>query len=75
MTREVKLKTFIMVMAVLVVLEIILLFVFSPKSKNNRYSAEYCQEAVCNEDESMCYAYDVDQDGNTMVVWRGSCQK
>lgn len=75
MTRDIKLKTFIIVMAVLVVLEIILLFVFSPKNQNNRYSTEYCQEAVCNEDASICYHYDVDQYGNTIVVWRGSCQK
>lgn len=75
MTRDIKLKTFIIVMAVLVILEIILLFVFSPKMQNNSYSAEYCQEAVCNEDASMCYAYDVDENGNTIVVWRGSCQK
>lgn len=64
-----------MVMVVLGVLEIILLFIFSPKMQNNRYSEEYCKEAVCNEDASICYNYDVDQDGNTIVVWRGSCQK
>ena len=75
MTRDIKLKTFIMVMVVLGVLEIILLFIFSPKMQNNRDSEEYCKEAVCNEDASICYHYDVDQDGNTIVVWRGSCQK
>ena len=47
MTRDIKLKTFIMVMVVLGVLEIILLFIFSPKMQNNRYSEEYCKEAVC----------------------------
>ena len=75
MTRDIKLKTFIMVMVVLGVLEIILLFIFSPKMQNNRYSEEYCKEAVCNEGASICYHYGVDQDGNTIVVWRGSCQK
>lgn len=74
MKREVRIRTFIIAMIILVVAEIILLFVFSLKNKNENYSSEYCKEAVCNEDASLCYAYDLDSDGNTVVVWRGSCQ-
>lgn len=74
MKREVRIRTFIIAMIILVVAEIILLFVFSLKNKNENYSSEYCKEAVCNEDASLCYAYDLDSEGNTVVVWRGSCQ-
>lgn len=74
MKREVRIRTFIIAMIILAVAEIILLFVFSPKNKNENYSSEYCKEAVCNEDASLCYAYDLDSEGNTVVVWRGSCQ-
>ena len=68
MKKEISLKVFLIVMVFLVVLEIALLFAFRPKN------SDYCQEAVCNEDESICYAYDLDDEGNTVIVWRGSCQ-
>lgn len=74
MKKEIKLQTFLIVMAVLVIPEIVLLFIFKPESNNENYSSYYCREAVCNEDASLCYAYDLDSDGNTVVVWRGSCQ-
>mgnify|MGYP001623688939 CR=1 FL=1 len=75
MNKEVSLKSFVIVMTVLVIIEIILLFVFSPRGNLDNYSSEYCSEAVCNEDLSLCYAYDLDEAGNTVVVWRGSCQE
>lgn len=73
MNREIKLKTFFIIAIGLVILEIFLLIILSPKKINN-YSEEYCKEAICNSDNSMCYAYDLDDDGNTIVVWKGSCQ-
>lgn len=74
MKKKIKIQTFIIVMAILVVIEIALLIFFKPNNENNNYSSEYCREAVCNEDESLCYAYDLDENGDTVVVWRGSCQ-
>ncbi len=74
MAKEIKLQTFLIVMALLIALEIFLLVMFRPTQVNENYSATYCREAVCNEDASMCYAYDLDENGNTIVVWRGSCQ-
>lgn len=73
MQKEISLKIFGIIMLVLVVIEMVLLIIFSPNHHEN-YSNEYCREAVCNEDASICYAYDLDQEGNTVVVWRGSCQ-
>ena len=72
MKKEISLKTFFIVMVVLVVLEIILLILLKPNINN--YNSEYCREAVSKEDASLCYAYDVDENGDTIVVWRGSCQ-
>ena len=74
MTREIKLQTFLIVMVILIALEIFLLVMFRPKQVSENYSPIYCQEAVCNEDASICYAYDLDSEGKTIVVWRGSCQ-
>lgn len=73
MTKEIKLKSFVMVMAVLVILEILLLIIF--KLSDDDENRRYCEEAVCNEDASLCYTYDLDENGDTVVVWRGSCQK
>ncbi len=74
MKKEIKIQTFMIVMVILVILEIVLLVVFKPNKVADNYSSLYCQEAVCNEDASICYAYDLDQNGDTVVVWRGSCQ-
>lgn len=74
MNREVSLKTFSIVMIILVVLEIVLLIIFRPDDGLDSYNSEYCSKAVCNEDASLCYAYDLDSEGNTVVVWRGTCQ-
>lgn len=74
MNKEVSLKTFSIVMLILVVIEIILLVIFRPDDGLNSYDSKYCSEAVCNEDASLCYVYDLDSEGNTVVVWRGSCQ-
>ena len=70
MKKEINLRTFIIIMFGLVILEIILLIIFKPSYTNSMY----CKEAICNEDASLCYAYDLDSNGNTIVVWRGSCQ-
>lgn len=74
MKKEISFQTFIIVMFILVILEIALLILFKLNNNMNNYNSEYCSEAVCNEDASLCYAYDVDENGNTVVVWRGSCQ-
>ena len=73
MQKEISLKLFGIVTVVLIIIEIFLLIIISSNQSEN-YSSEYCKEAVCNEDASICYAYDLDQEGNTVVVWRGSCQ-
>ena len=70
MNREIKLRTFVIAMIIFVGFEVLLFFAFRPVTDEN----SYCQEAVCNEDASLCYAYDLDEEGNTVVVWRGSCQ-
>ena len=41
MNKEVSLKSFVIVMTVLVIIEIILLFVFSPRGNLDNYSSEY----------------------------------
>ncbi len=74
MKKEISLKTFLIVMGVLVVLEVIVLILFKTNNNMDNYSYEYCREAICNEDESMCYAYDIDENGDTVVIWRGACQ-
>ncbi len=73
MNKEIKQKTFIVIMIILVFIEILLLIILKPKNKLE-YSAHYCKLAICNSDNSICYAYDLDENGNTIVVWKGNCQ-
>ena len=73
MQKGISLKVFLMVISVLALLEIVILIILRPQ--NSLYNGEYCQEAICNEDASICYQYDLDENGETKIIWRGSCQK
>ncbi|CDF11629.1 unknown [Mycoplasma sp. CAG:776] len=75
MNMEISVKKFGIVMVVLVLLELFLLFIFAPEKETLEYDATYCEEAVCNLDESLCYVYDLDQNGETIIVWKGTCKK
>lgn len=75
MNMEISVKKFGIVMFVLVLLEVFLLFVLAPEKEALEYDADYCREAVCNSDDSLCYVYDLDQNGETIIVWKGTCKK
>lgn len=75
MNREISIRKFGIFMILLVGLEIVLLWFLMPKKEELEYDENYCQEAVCNSDSSLCYAYDEDQNGETIVVWRGTCKR
>lgn len=75
MNREISLKWFIIIISILVVIEIVVLFLIAKSDDLPGYSSTYCPVSICNEDASLCYAYDLDREGNTIVVWRGSCQR
>lgn len=75
MAREVSLKWFLIILGTLVVIEVIVLFLLAKSEELPGYSSEYCPQALCNEDLSLCYAYELDEDDVTHVVWRGSCQQ
>lgn len=72
MNKEIKLKNFLIVLMILVVMEIGILFWLIP-FLNNKEASKYCQNAICNDDNSMCRVYDIDADGKTQIIWRGSC--
>ena len=74
MNREISLKWFLIVLGVLVVIEVVVLFLLAKSDDLPGYSSEYFPEAICNVDASLCYAYDLDSEGNTIIVWRGSCR-
>ncbi len=71
MNRKISLKKFLIVLSVLVLLEVIFMFCF--KNKNNKEIDEHCKLAVCNESKTICYSYDIDDEGKTIVTWKGSC--
>ncbi len=72
MKKEVKLNYFIIVIILLMTLEGILTGIFL---KRNKVDTSMCAKAVCNEDNSLCYVYDLDETGHTIIKWKGSCQK
>jgi len=75
MNKEISLKTFLIVLTVLIVAEITIISCINI-SKNKKLQAErdeHCALAVCNESKTMCYNYGLDDNGKTTITWRGSC--
>ncbi len=64
MNKEIKLRTFLIIIVVLVIIEATLLFFLMPKQIEN-----YCERAICNEDATICAVYG----DNDKIIWRGSC--
>lgn len=56
---------------VVVVLGILAFILFT---KDNNNLEKYCVKAVCNDDKSMCFVYDTEND-NTNIIWKGDCSK
>lgn len=73
MKKEIELKYFLIAIALLMLLEGILVCTFL--KKNKAINTSMCASAVCNEDNSLCYVYDLDKEGHTIIKWKGSCQK
>lgn len=73
MKKDIEIKHFIMIMIALMVVEGVLVCAFL--GKNKRTDNSMCANAVCNGDNSLCYVYDLDESGKTIVKWKGSCQK
>ncbi len=75
MNKEISLKSFLIILTILIVVEISV-FSFINIAKKNKIKAEqeeHCALAVCNESKTVCYNYELDSNGRTTVTWRGSC--
>lgn len=71
--KEVKKKFKIYeVLFFVIILSILVLIVLT--SKNNNLKA-HCRKAVCNEDNTICYNYHVNNNGKTVKTWEGNCSK
>lgn len=40
---------------------------------NNNNLKEHCTNAICNEDNTICYNYSENKDGKTIKTWKGNC--
>ncbi len=57
---------------ILVVLIILALICFNTFRKKVDY---HCKKAVCNSDNTICFTYDINENGETIKTWQGSCVK
>ena len=76
MQKEIKLKTFFIVLLLLIILEVLLFLLVIPAIKryNEKKGEEkYCGVAICTEDRTSCYAFELNEKGDTKVIWRGHC--
>lgn len=72
MNKEISIKKFGIILSCLVALELsIFLIIFN---HNYQILKSHCQVAVCNDDATICYNFDLDGD-DTIVTWKGSCTK
>jgi len=78
MNKNISLKKFLIILSLLLIIEIGLLYFFKANNKAKISAKEYqehCGLAVCNESKTICFNYDVDSEGKTVVTWKGSCAK
>ncbi len=73
MNKEISLRSFLVVLALLIIFEVLILCVIIP-AHNRKELESHCKVAVCNETNTICYNYSEKGD-DTIVTWRGSCAK
>ena len=71
MNREISLKSFLMVLTILIIIEVFILVYLIPHLNYKKH----CSLAVCNDDDSICYNYEADSLGKTHITWSGTCKK
>ncbi|MCM1052709.1 MAG: hypothetical protein NC483_01850 [Ruminococcus sp.] len=77
MQKEINLKYFFITIIILVAIECFIMCYLVPTiNYNNRKKEieEHCKLAACNETATICYNYGLDENGKTIVTWRGSCK-
>ena len=72
MNKEINIKTFLIVLTGLVIIELVVLLLFVPMKKHADVK-KHCRVAICNDNRSMCFNYDLDGD-NTIITWQGDCR-
>ncbi len=76
MNKEISLKTFLIILIGLSILECVIMFIVALNNKQKeaiKDNEEHCKFAVCNDDYTICYNYALDEEENTSITWRGSC--
>lgn len=67
-------KCNIKIYEVIFVVVILAILVFIIVTKDNNNLEKYCVKAVCNDDKTMCFVYD-EENNSTKVLWKGDCSK
>ena len=77
LNKEISLKKFLIVLGVLAFI-LCFIYLFLIPSTRHRLQKEgqekYCDVSICNDDKTICYAYDLDENDKTIIKWRGSCK-
>lgn len=69
----VKNKLIIKIMGVISVIVVagILIFILITKDKTNLKA--HCASAICNEANTICFNYKMNEDNTTEIIWKGDC--
>ena len=73
MNKEISLKKFLLILGLLVFVELLIYCVVIP-IRNYQELKSHCAIAACNEDNSICYNYKLENNAS-IVTWRGNCTK
>ncbi len=76
LNKEISLKKFLIILGILVFALCFIYLILIPSIRHHNLKEgreKYCLSSICNEDKSICYAYDLDSNGKTIIKWRGSC--
>ncbi len=76
MSKEVSVRSFAIVMIVLIIILVLIMTLIVPKinhAKAEKKLKKECATAICNEDNTICYNYALNEKDNTVVTWKGNC--
>lgn len=76
MNKEISLKSFIIVMSILVIILVLVMTLLVPKinhAAEEKKLKKECATAICNDNNTICYNYALNEKDNTIITWRGNC--
>lgn len=76
MTKKSKEKKFnIKILEIILIIFVATILIFILLTKDNNNLKAHCAVAICNESNTICYNYEINNNDTTKIIWKGDCSK